>query len=228
MTAFGSDQQEIGHVGAGNQEHHPDAAHQNPKQFAHVADHILAERPNIGPHPRLLEEVQTESRGGGKTVEHDGPHPRHVGVRRLHCNTGPQSGNPFVAELAKRGFATIETNRQEERGLLPIEEAKFLWHDPDDLARFAVHSNGVSDDGPIRAKAALPIVVAEHHGVGATWAAVGAIEPSTQNRRKAEDRKHAVGDIERLHLFGVALPGDTHRISLINADILESGSARDK
>ncbi len=181
VAPFGTHQHQVRDVGAGNQQHHSNASHQHPKQLAHVADYILGERPNLRPYPRLLEEIDTESRRCGKTAEHDGPHPRHIRVCRLHRDPRPQPGNAVIAELAERGFVSIETNRQEQRGLLPIEEAEFLRHDADDLARFAVHSDGSSDDGPIRAEPALPIVIAEHDRVGAARAVIDAVEPASQN-----------------------------------------------
>jgi hypothetical protein len=159
---------------------------------------------------RLLEEIDAESRRRGKAAEHDGPHPCHIRVCRLHRDPRPQPGNAVIAELTERGFVSVETNRQEQGGLLPIEKAEFLWHNTDDLARFAVHPNRSSHNRSIRAEAALPIVIAEHDRVGPPRAVIDAIKPASKNRGEAENRKNAIGHIERLHLLGIALAGNTN------------------
>ena len=173
----------------------------------------------FGPIRALLKRSMLNPGGAGKLLSTIGHIRATSALAACMVTPGPQSGNAFITELAKRCFATIETKRQEECGLLPIEEAEFLRHHPDDLARFAVHSNGLSHNGLIRAKAALPIVIAEHHRVRAAGTIIDAIEPATEIGRQAENRKNAIGHIESLHLFGVALPGNADRVSLVNPDV---------
>ena len=88
------------------------------------------------------------------------------GVCRLQGDAGPQAGDSVIAELAERGFVSIETKGRKSSGCSQSRKRNSFGHDADDLARFAVDPDGAAHDGAIGAEAALPIVIAEHHRVG--------------------------------------------------------------
>src|SRR5882762_7008420 len=98
---------------------------------------------------------------------------------------------------------------------------KVLRHDADDLPRFAVDGDRVPNDGAVRAEFAVPVVVSQNHGIRTAGRNVLAIEHASQHGGDAEDRKNAVGHIERLQMLRLGDAGYADRIAVIETDILE-------
>ena len=77
-AAFDANQQQVGNVGAGDQQNQDDRSHQHPQHFAYIPDHILLQWPQIGGDARLYKEIGTKSFGRGKAAQNDGKQARHV------------------------------------------------------------------------------------------------------------------------------------------------------
>src|ERR1700722_13506325 len=101
MTAFGANEHQVGNVGACDEEHNADAAHQDPEELAHVADDIAHEGAHSGTEARLLKQLDAEAGRGGEAGPNDGDHARDVGVCGFEGLPGAEARDAVIAELAQ-------------------------------------------------------------------------------------------------------------------------------
>ena len=118
-------------------------------------------------------------------------------------------------------FVAIEFEGQEQGAIVPVEELKVLREDADDLARLAIHDEGLADDRGGALKLALPVSVAEHHGIRRSGGVFLAGKRMSENGSNSEQWKHAIADVDGAHPLGVATARHAHGIAVEYADILE-------
>ena len=64
-AAVGAHEEEVGDVGAGNQQDHADGAHEDPEGGADVAEQVVFEEAEVGADACFLEHFDAEAAGGG-------------------------------------------------------------------------------------------------------------------------------------------------------------------
>ena len=96
---------------------------------------------------------------------HDWQHARDIGIGLRHGRARLQPRYTFVAEVSQAEFGAIEFERNNDRRILKIEEAKMFGHHADDLPAFSVHQNRFTDDCSIAAKLPLPVAVGTDGGI---------------------------------------------------------------
>ena len=80
LTSFGADQQQIGHVGARDQEHQANRREQDPQHVADAADDRLRQRHERGREAHAGKELAVEPWRRGPLVQPDGDQAREIGV----------------------------------------------------------------------------------------------------------------------------------------------------
>ncbi len=220
LPRLGPHEQQVGDVGARDQQDHADRPHQHPERALDVADEVVLERADLGRQARLLEHRQ---RGAGERREFaqgHRDHPRDVGAGPLDRFARLQPGNPRVAEHADHGLAAIETERDDQRDVA-IEETERVGQDADDLARLAVEGHGTPDRRRVGPELRPPVAGGEDHGLGAAGRVVGPGEHPADHRLDAEDRQQAVGREQRRHFFRLSDAGDADGTRPPHRDVLE-------
>ena len=137
-AALGPHQQQVGDVGAGQQQDDADRAQEHPERAADVADDVADQRlqrrrpprPHLGPGPGALEPYLE--------------HAHHVGIGLRRSDAGTQPGHAEQPERRNRRTG-IEPQRQDDLGL--AGEAEAGRHHADDLPRAAVDDDRALDDG---------------------------------------------------------------------------------
>src|SRR5262252_10419787 len=140
LPPFGPHQEKIGNVGAGNEQHHTDAAHEHPEDFSETADDVLFQRPAAGLEVGLFKQFRTES---GRRLEFDQfkrEHAADISICLLQAHAGLQAGDSSVAVIAQRSLGSIEAKQLEKVRLL-IEQPEALGHYADDFAEPAINVN---------------------------------------------------------------------------------------
>ena len=136
-AALHANQQQVSHVGAGDEQNQRDRAHQYPQHFAYVSDDILLQRPQVGGDARFLKEADAEAFWRGKAAPDNRKEASHVGAGLLDGDAGLHSCEGPLTEVAQLYLTAVPLEGRDDRGILPIEEVKALREDADDLARLA-------------------------------------------------------------------------------------------
>src|SRR5882762_8974656 len=144
-SSFDADQQQVGHVGAGNQQYHADRTHQNPQHLADVSHDILLQGAQVRPNVRLFKKFEAETGRGRKSAHHNGNHAGNVGAGLREGDAGLQPCDCFVAEVSEENFVAVKLEGQEHGGIFAVQKVKPLREYPDDLARLPVDHNVASD-----------------------------------------------------------------------------------
>ena len=138
LSPLGAHEEEVGDVGAGDEQHDADGAEEDPEHRADVADEVVGERPDERSHADLLEHLPREA-GRQREALH-----RPSGIMRAMSrvglrdrDAGLEAGDRLVAEVADEDLGAVEAERQEQRRLL-VEEAEVGRQDADDLVRLAL------------------------------------------------------------------------------------------
>ena len=220
-AAFDADQQQIGDIGAGDQQDHADRAHEHPEDAADVTDNIALEGTNVGAYARVFEELDAETGWSRKGSHNDRQHASNVSVDLLDGDGWLEPGESLIAEIAKMRFVTVKLERDDYARIFPVQEVKSLRQDADNLAVLAVHDNVSAHDGSIAAKLAAPIAVREHCRFGSARRIVLLGEDAAEHGRHAEERESAVGDSQGTNLFGFGYAGHAHRVACVKTEVLE-------
>ncbi len=61
LPRFGAHQEQVGDVGAGDEQHEADRAEEHPEHAPDVADDVSRERPNVGPDLHVVEHLAREA-----------------------------------------------------------------------------------------------------------------------------------------------------------------------
>ena len=112
LPSLGAHQEQVGDVGARDQQHDADRAEQDPEHLADVADDVLRQRPDVRPDPRLLEHLPGEPGRQREALDDHRQHPRDVGVGLLDGDARLQPRDPLVAEVADEDLGAVEAERQ--------------------------------------------------------------------------------------------------------------------
>src|SRR6266853_6997477 len=218
---FDTDQQQIGDVGASDQEDHADRTHQNPEDAADITDDIALERTSIGADMRVLEELDAEAGRRRKRAHNDWEHTSNVRVDLLDGDAWLEPGKTLVAEVAKMGFGAVKLEWDDYAGLFPVQEVKSLRQDADDLPGFAVYDDVAAHDGGIAAKFAMPIAIKKHDGFGGARRIILLGEAAAQQGRHAEERESAIRNAQGANLFWFGHAGHAHGVARVKTEILE-------
>jgi len=114
LPGLGSDEEQIRHVRARDEEHHTDGAGQHPQHCPHVADEIVFQRADVRSEARLLEHLDVAAWKRREAREGDRDHAGHVDVRLVDRDARLQSGDGGLTELPEKHLAAIEPVRHDQ------------------------------------------------------------------------------------------------------------------
>ena len=169
-------QEQIGHIGAGNQEHERHGAEEHEHGRLDVADQLRAQGEHGGAHPPVAPGIFARQ-GCGHAVE--------VGIclRDRHARLQTADGHHEVCAAVVR--VTIEVGRHEERRIQARRDEAGRHH-AHHRGGPAVEHDTPADDLGIGVEALPPQPVAEHdHGLGA-GAIVRRLDHAPSRRRGSE------------------------------------------
>ena len=106
-AAFDADEQEVGDIGAGDEQDHGDGTHEDPEDFVYIADDIFLEGAQVGRDAGFVEDGGAETLGRGKTAEGDGEEARHVGAGLLEGCAGLEASEGALTEVAEFDLAAV-------------------------------------------------------------------------------------------------------------------------
>ena len=221
LFAVGAHEKKVRDIGACDEKHEPHSAEEHPQNVSHVANHVLFERPDIRAEADIPQVL--EAHPFRELLHHQGDHPVDVGIGAQYGLARSQSRKRLKAEIADIDFGAIEAERKPDVRV-EAQKAKLGGHDADNLARPAIDHDRLADDAGLPAHAALPIAMPENHRLGAIGVIVLGREATADGRLHSQNREGPVGDIHRLHLFGLLEPGDRDRALVPHADVFESGA----
>jgi hypothetical protein len=135
-------------------------------------------------------------------------------------DAGPEPRYAAVREIAEGCLRPVELKWPEDLGI-HIEEAKFGTHHGNDLLRFTVNLKMAANDGRVAVKAPLPVAIGKDDGFGRARRVVLCGKQTSHGRLRAERRKKAVSDTERVYLFRFGDAGHAHSVIAISAEALE-------
>ena len=93
LASLGPYQKQVGDVGAGDEQHHSDAAHEHPENLAQIAHDVVLQRPHRGLDSGLLEEFYAEAGRRREFAVDDGNHARDIGIRLRQRHSRLEPGN---------------------------------------------------------------------------------------------------------------------------------------
>ena len=210
-------QQQVGDVGARDQQHEGHRAGQDEERRPHVTGQLIAQRDDarrpagveVGKHPRQL----------GRNVS-------HVELRLLDGHARLQPSDNHERPATRRSRLRREADRQPHVDAL-VEKREAGRHDADDGVRRALRHQRFVEDSRIGAEAAFPQSIADDDRSGPGDVLRGGESTST-SRLHAENLEELGRDGLRLQLLGLAAPRDGDAVGDADrGEILERpGSSR--
>ena len=161
-AAFNPHQQQIGDVGAGNQQHHHNRSHEDPENISYIANYISFEGVKVCVDLDLFKDRCTESIGRWETVDGDRQQAIHIRVGLLQGHAGFEPGDSAKTEVAELHLAAIQLHGQEQRGVVVVQELEISRQYANDLAVGAINIECPPDDGTAAAEFLLPVVVGQN------------------------------------------------------------------
>src|SRR5207249_10174681 len=113
LPPFRPHEKKVRHVGARNEEHHPNGSQQYPEHLAYVAHGIPLQGTNVWAKPGLLKHLASKSRRKRELLHSERDHASHVGVRLFQSNTGFEPRDSLVAEIPHERLAALQLERKE-------------------------------------------------------------------------------------------------------------------
>ena len=223
LAPLGAHEEQIGHIGTGDQQDNADRAEQDPQHPANVSNHVLREWPHVRPEAHLLEHLLGESRWQWETLPHERNHPRDVCVRLRNRDSRFEPGDSLVAEVADEHLGTIDTEWQDELRI-GVQKLEAGGKNPDDFARRAIDGNLPTDDRRIAPELAYPVRIREHRPLGRLRRIVVSGEPTAEYRLNPEHRERAIGDRQHVDTFRFADAGHRYGIGIPEPAIFERPS----
>ena len=221
LPRFGSDQEQVGDVRAGDEQNEADSAEEHPQHATDISDDIGRERPDVRSDLHVVEHLAREAGWHRKAIRDERNQPRNVGVRLLHRDAGLQPRHAPIAEVGRVQLRTVEAERQNQLRVA-IEEAEPGGKHADDLARLAVDDDRFAEDTPDRCRTS----VSQYAWLRITRSGVFG-ESSSRGEMAAEDRvdveeaQRAVRHEQDLHALGLAGAGDRNGAAVPQPDVLE-------
>ena len=214
----GAGQQQVGHVGAGDEEHEPHRAEKDEQGGPDIAGGLEAQAGDVETPVRrvLVGVIPLELLG-------EGPH-LALGLRHRHPGLHPRREVEILVGAAVVGHLIGPEHDRRPDLRVPVEEvAEPARHDPDHLEALAVERQTSADDLRIRPEDPLPGVVAEHRDVLAPHRVLARLERAAQHGRHLQRGEVPSGDPlpdhpHRLpHPGQIGLPAALHRHGLERA-----------
>jgi hypothetical protein len=207
-------QQQVGDVGAGDQQHEPDRAHEDQQRRLHVADDLVAHRRQLDRQPRAV----------------------GLGVLRLQP---PVHGRQHAARAVQRHPRLEPSDHRQELGATAEGRVGALRHqqvggarqhqpgrrDADHRARDAVERDRPADDRRVATEAPLPEGVAEHDDARHAAALLVGREAAAEHRRRAEHAQVVGRHRRAARALGRTVAGDVVRRVAVRGQLAGAGEA---
>src|SRR5207244_453949 len=100
--------QEIGDIGAGNEQNDGDRSHEYPQDLADIANDLLLQRLNLWAKSGVFEQLTVESGRRRPCLQPDRKHASEIRVCLFQRDAWLQSRNALITELAEKDFVAIE------------------------------------------------------------------------------------------------------------------------
>ena len=194
-------QQERGHVGARDEHHARDGAKQDEQRRTHVADEIVAQRPQVGAVVRVL------CRVGLRQPRADEPQifPR---LPRRDVVAQPSED---AEEVRGAERAVVVRERQRHDDVWTRRPPELRRQHADDFERMAVEGDGAADHRRIGAEALAPQRVGQQDDAVPPLDLLVGPEVAPQRRRDAKHAEKRGRHLERAHALGLADAGQVVR-----------------
>ncbi len=176
-------QQEVGHVGAGDEQHEPDGAEEQQEHRARPANHLLEPRHDPDAVALLL-------RMG---LPHGALDRLHVRARGLERHALLQPRDALELPLVPRVPALL-VRQQRPQVRVGIGKVEAAGHHADDGVRQVVERDRAAHDRRIGAERAPPEAVAQDRDGGRTFVILFGQERTAERRRHAEGPQYAGRD----------------------------------
>ena len=85
LPRVGPHEQQVGHVGARDEQDHADGRHQHPQRLLDVADQLVLHRSDHRRDARLFEDLHVAAGKWREPAQRDRNHARRIGVRLIRC-----------------------------------------------------------------------------------------------------------------------------------------------
>jgi len=199
-AARGAREQEIGDVGAGDEEHEADGADEHEQSGANVASELIAESDGVGADFGVGVRVLLFELFGD-----DG----EIGVGGGEGDAEFEARDDLKIVVAAVGqFLLGEADRNPDFGFT-VGELEAAGHHADDRGFFVVEPNLPADNLRITGKTAKPEAVAENDDRSGAGHVVFGKEVAAESGRDAENGEEVGGDGATAKLFRVALAGES-------------------
>ncbi len=188
LARRGAREEQVGHVGAGDEEHEADGTQEDEQGPSHVADHEIVEADRREGQRRVrLGKGRLQSTPDALQIGED--------LRQRHARAGAADhGQVLVA--ARRCGRGVEGRAVLERRVHVSRRGEVSppREHTDDRVRIAAHFHHPSDRGQVAAELALPEAVVEHGRVAAPALMLLREEAAPDRHLQAEHREEAVAD----------------------------------
>ncbi len=214
----GADQQQVGDVGAGDQQDEPDRAEQHVEGRADVGDHLLAEAANVErlvlvEHAPVLLLVLL----GRHLQPGGGLGDRHAGLQL--------AGDVEVVALVVGVEIELEGHPHVGVGA-ELADVERLPDDADDGVGLAAQRDGAAQHVRIVSESPLPQALADQRHFGSVRRVFGGVEATAADDRHAEEREVVGRHLAGLELLWHAAAGKVHDVVAIGGDLLDDGGLR--
>jgi hypothetical protein len=209
------DQQQVGHVGAGDQQHQEDRPDQQDQPGADLAaDQLIGHR-----HQREAERrVQVRGERQGVAVADPQGLLAHGGQRRPRLQPRRQveeAGPPLDRFLGEQRH--LLRPRQPDLHV-PEGEAEHVRHHADDGVGLSLQPDRLADDAWIPAETPPPEAGAQHHHVGSPLLILGRSEPAPEQRLDPPDVEELAADPLAVEHLGVPPLGEVEILVVIGGE----------
>ena len=229
LTSEGAREQQVGDVGAGDQQDEADGAEQHQQRTADVADDLLVQRHDAERQAAIgrIDVRKVAPQPGGDGV--------HLGLRGGGAGAGLELGENVVV-LAGADGGSVRRERQRQEDLAVLGDPKRRHHlarqresfgqHADDLERLSVERHRPSDDRWILPITPRPGAVVEDRRSRPARCVVSGFEEPAVQRPRAEHRQQVRGHADRPDAFRFAVASQVEVRAKRDRDVLESRMTR--
>ena len=217
-------EQQVGDVGAGDQQDEADGAEKHQHGLADVADHRLVERDRGEVEPLVAVRIlRGEALADGLHLGSD--------VLEWNARLGPADGSEVPRAALAGGEVRVVGDRHPDDPAGRVGEA--LRHHPHDLGRYAVDRDLLPDRVVAAAEALAPQPVADDRDLAAAWVVLVGPEGAAERGAHTEEVEQRGADLGGVEPHGLPLageddagPGDRGRVRQRLALFLDVGEVR--